>query len=379
VDDDRLVDVIDRIYAVPGGAGSWSHALAAINRLFDGCGANLVLVDRASRQVIGFYEHGIPHDGIADYAAYYVSLDPRLAYAMRSEPGPCVDSAMFDPETVEASEYFQDFYLKHGYRHAIGGSTSPSRKVFAGLLTHLPKHREHPDARALALMARLLPQVQRALQLEQRIAGSIARSPDDRTAVLDRFGDGLLTVDPHLGPLQTNAAADEILAQRDGLTSAHGEIAARSAAATDRLRKAVRDACCLALGDASRSASALCLPREDARPDLEVMVMPLPRSACRVDPVLEALIVAHRPERHALPPRAFLADLFGLTAREADLAVLLGTGRDLPHAAEALGIGYETARTYAKTIYGKIGVSGHAEFAHRLSALGGWRPDPGET
>lgn len=63
---------------------------------------------------------------------------------------------------------------------------------------------------------------------------------------------------------------------------------------------------------------------------------------------------------------AILADLFGLTLREAELALHLAGGETLSGAAARLGITEQTARFYSKRIYAKTGVSGQGNLIRRV-------------
>jgi len=51
-----------------------------------------------------------------------------------------------------------------------------------------------------------------------------------------------------------------------------------------------------------------------------------------------------------------LAAEYGLTARETEMAVLLGRGHTLPHIAHELFISLDTARAHAKNIYRKLSI-----------------------
>lgn len=64
-------------------------------------------------------------------------------------------------------------------------------------------------------------------------------------------------------------------------------------------------------------------------------------------------------------------DLFGLTDREADVACLLAGGLGLPAIAETLGISPDTARTYLKYAFEKIGVGRQAELVALIMRLRG--------
>jgi DNA-binding CsgD family transcriptional regulator len=56
-----------------------------------------------------------------------------------------------------------------------------------------------------------------------------------------------------------------------------------------------------------------------------------------------------------------LAELFGLRPSEARLALALSHGLSITAAAEELGLTVETARTYSKSIYAKLGAGGQAD------------------
>jgi DNA-binding NarL/FixJ family response regulator len=63
-----------------------------------------------------------------------------------------------------------------------------------------------------------------------------------------------------------------------------------------------------------------------------------------------------------------LAQLFNLLPSEARLALALSRGMSITEAAEDLGLTEQTARTYSKTIYAKMGARGQADlvrFIHR--------------
>ncbi|MGQ2995809.1 MAG: helix-turn-helix transcriptional regulator, partial [Variovorax sp.] len=65
---------------------------------------------------------------------------------------------------------------------------------------------------------------------------------------------------------------------------------------------------------------------------------------------------------------ARLVEAYGLTAREAELAVLLGKGEDLAGAAGLMALSAGTARQYLKQIFAKLGVQRQAELVRLLVA-----------
>jgi len=83
------------------------------------------------------------------------------------------------------------------------------------------------------------------------------------------------------------------------------------------------------------------------------------------------LIERDRTPAHALVSALAIARLFGLTERESEVACLRAEGMDFAAIAGILGISPDTARTYLKFAYDKIGVSRQAELAALITRLSG--------
>ena len=77
-----------------------------------------------------------------------------------------------------------------------------------------------------------------------------------------------------------------------------------------------------------------------------------------------------------LPPPLRLREQFGLTAREAEVALLLAEGRADKEIAEALFISPHTARRHTERVLHKMGVSSRAAVAHACIAASSGRRQP---
>ena len=67
-----------------------------------------------------------------------------------------------------------------------------------------------------------------------------------------------------------------------------------------------------------------------------------------------------------LPEAGDLEEDLGLTPREAEVALLLARGKSDKAVARALGISWHTARTHARNLFAKLGISSRAEIALAL-------------
>lgn len=70
------------------------------------------------------------------------------------------------------------------------------------------------------------------------------------------------------------------------------------------------------------------------------------------------------------PPAAVLRDRLGLTAREAEVALLLARGHSNQEVADALTISPHTARHHVQSVLGKLGISSRSAVSHVLLRCG---------
>lgn len=93
-------------------------------------------------------------------------------------------------------------------------------------------------------------------------------------------------------------------------------------------------------------------------PWLDMLLIPARKMTNSETAVPAAIAYIHRDNWHSTDRYAQLIDLFGLSPREARLALGLCRGKSLAETAAELGITAETARSYSKVIYAKTGTRG---------------------
>jgi len=79
-------------------------------------------------------------------------------------------------------------------------------------------------------------------------------------------------------------------------------------------------------------------------------------------------MVVVRPASPPLPDEAELRERYGLSPREAEVALLLARGRSSREISQLLAISPHTARHHAENALGKIGAPGRKAIALRLLA-----------
>lgn len=105
---------------------------------------------------------------------------------------------------------------------------------------------------------------------------------------------------------------------------------------------------------------------EDPWVDMLVLSIAAEPVPARNRPVLT--IYVQGDEQASTNREEHLMALFGLSANEARLALMLSRGRNFNECAEALGLTLESIRTYSKRVYAKTGTRGQADLVRLILA-----------
>ncbi len=120
--------------------------------------------------------------------------------------------------------------------------------------------------------------------------------------------------------------------------------------------------------DASRSSPQAAQVAGSGEVTIGLMMVPVADGRDELGPGSrpERAIYLHEVSRSAPVPERLIAELFGLSRAEARLASLLCTGLTLREAAARMHITENSARTYSKLAFSKLGVSRQAELVRRV-------------
>lgn len=210
-----------------------------------------------------------------------------------------------------------------------------------------------------ALLAALAPHIAVALRgfvLTERSRIRSAASSD----ALNRAGVGWIAFDSTARIIDIDPKLELLLKDLSGSNRLLGErLHVDTPAAGELLLQTAN----LFAGDPEATPRALTLLEE---PRLDALLVPMaqPAEAALAVPVMLAFCrtsPARRGDR-----KAIVADLFGLSLREAELALAVSDGQSIMEAAVAMGLTNETARGYSKRIYAKMGVRGQAEMVRHI-------------
>ncbi|CAB3805713.1 helix-turn-helix transcriptional regulator [Paraburkholderia fynbosensis] len=228
------------------------------------------------------------------------------------------------------------------------------------------------DLRAATVIS---PHVVTALKVWRRIADSEGRASWTYEAIA-RLNLGVVFLNAKMHPVLANPRAEALAAARDGLLLDARKLSAIRPSDAAKLGDAISAVSRFA--DASRSPSESAtaafsarnctIHRAPPRRPLIARVIPigLPYSFSLGIATARTIVFIMEPDRPAVIDTSLLTSAFGLTPREAALAVALVQGSDLQETAKELNIGVGTARSYLKRILSKTDTHRQAELVSVL-------------
>jgi DNA-binding CsgD family transcriptional regulator/PAS domain-containing protein len=297
------------------------------------------------------------------YGEHYIQVDQwGIQGAHLITTGNVVTGQMLCPDRVlEHSEFYSDFLRPLDAFHEFCGVIRKERSV-ASLISSLRSKRAGPfGEEELRLLRALMPHLQRALQLHQRIVG-LRREADSAAEALDRLGMGFLVVDNAGRILALNRLATTILGQDDGLAISRGTLHAARPKEANRLRGLILKAAAAGSGHGFEPGGMMTVPRPSERRAFEVLVTPLrPGVLPPIQRQRTAAIFLIDPENQPEPNDQALIRLFGLTAAEGRLAKSLIQGKSLKQAAEEFCLSRNTVRSQLQAVFEKTGTARQGE------------------
>jgi DNA-binding CsgD family transcriptional regulator len=376
-------ELISLIYEAVTDSSAWQEILRRLQRAFSADAVLLGRHDLASRTGAHLHEIGMDPGLCGRYEAEFAAKNPWMVVARPYQPLAVVAGEDILPNAeLMRTEFYQHYLRPQRLLHRLCGVAARSGPEFWYLTA--ARRRDQPtfgetDRRSLA---RLLPHVERALELTWQFA----RERSARHAlldVLDQLPTAIVVVDSEAYPVMINAAAEAILAMGDGVLVNGKRLQALWPAERARLSQLIAFACAAANGEVSGAGGHLTITRPSGRQPFLVIVSPLPRTyrdrAGRQKRV--AAVIIKDPQvapQASIGSRREIAEVYELTRAEGRLLDLILDGLGLFEAADRLGVSRNAARTHMKRIYAKTGARRQAELIRRLAHLAGhgWAHHP---
>ncbi|WER49065.1 helix-turn-helix transcriptional regulator [Cupriavidus sp. WKF15] len=359
--------LLGQIYQGPMEKVPWGKALELIRRQLRANYVTLILrspaADRAGLMV-NASEHGTTQPGEASYNSYYYSLDPFVG--LPSNRVVTIDEHL-GPAAWCSSELYQQFLHPLGVRFVLGADLRTDDGVECRL--RVSRNMDAPDfsQSEKALCTALLPHLKRAVDLHSRM-DMVESERNVCAGAIDRMLVGMVMIDESGTIIKTNAAADEILAARDGIRIAMGTLEVNYGQENRKFQRLLRQSMAAHRGAAMAGTEAMSVTRPSGKARLGLLIRTVPLSEWSEDNRRRpaCVVFIRDPERKSRASRDMVRQLFDFTPAETELALQLANGLTLDESAEELGISKNTARAHLRAIFSKTGVTRQAKLVRML-------------
>jgi len=355
--DDLLLALTDGVFETP----LWSTFLDALRRRSDADYASLI-----------FRPPGLPSNTVfhlfsGERSPPVIQELYRQSFYQR-DPTPYHE--MIEGRVYRLNELLQlDNPLHEAYRQAVmapsGMNAIRMMRVVetSGVSAWLTVTKRAADFRTSddALLNDLAPHLRSVLRTfvaleRERTNASLAGE------AIQRLNFGWITLDAAGHVLEADAQGNYILATSATLRKdAQGFLKLTS----PKQEREIADIIKTLAHDSNARPHAITLSRD---PWLDMLLVPANRNSASAKSVPAVVAYVHGDSSLSTDRCEQLAQLFSLLPSEARLALALSRGMSITEAAAELGLTEQTARTYSKNIYAKMGARGQADlvrFVHR--------------
>jgi len=363
-------DLVARLYASAGGQGTWEATLAQFADQF-GASALAFHVHDAAFKPVSAKVHGYSKE-FSDqfYASGGFARDPRVARFAKVPPGSVYyDHMLYDVSEMERDPRVRETIDALKVKYQLGTILRLPNQTIGSLALLSTPEEGHASPSAIASFRRLAPHIEQAsaLGLVIEVQALTQRALLDALALK---ADAVIILDGAGVPVFMNEGATQILSADDGLRYRAGAFITRRPPETRKLLRAVGDAIAMSLRSGEKPGGQLLITRPSGKRPYVLRVMPAPQIelflgrqslACVMH--IQDLAKIHVPSRESL------IVVFGLTEREADLAIALMQCTGLESAAADTRMAVNTARNHLQSVFRKTGTGNQAAAVQLLGRL----------
>jgi DNA-binding CsgD family transcriptional regulator/PAS domain-containing protein len=368
-DEAQVNRLVGRIYEAALSPAQWSGVLGELRGALNGAAFQLYTIDSETRDVVQQWDYGLTRRFTDEYHAYYSKLSERNDLLLRN-PGLSViyDRMFFNETEMDRSEMYR-WRAGFGFRYFIGGQLLRTDSTLSMAALQRSRRQGHATRLEIEAFGAFRPHLGRALRIQGRLAALEQESSSVWEAIEDAsFGIVVLTGDRRIW--RCNREAERIMAEGGEIDGRGGKLVARRPIDNSALQRLIAGAIETAHGRGGDGGGSMALAKHTGPRPYAVLVAPVHERASPLSLAAPAVLVLLTDPDHAPEtPAQLLRRVYGLTRKEAQLALALAGGANLADAAERLRIAEGTARRHLAAIFARTGIHRQAELVRLILSL----------
>ena len=368
-EDHAIHQLLAILYAAPLQPELWTRFLSGFARSLGVHAAAMVHHNLTSAAHGVHFSTGIDPRFDQLYVTRYANQDvyrPRLL-RMRHRVGQVLmGDELCSVRQMRDTAFYAELLRPADIRLWLGLTTVHTDTCIESISLYHPWDSHPPDTARINTVRQMAPHINSAFRVRARLAQLEQRNRDLYTAL--NHAEGAIVLINRSGRCSfVNAAARQILDQRDGLIFRDHRLSATDPAQQAEVTELIRRASHRPPRGEHLGGGTMRIHRQQ-RPALHLRIAPFTTSP---EPATDVAAIAFitSPDKGTHLPTVLLQTAYGLTPAEIRLAMLLADGNTLTHAAELLTLKKETVRSQLKSIFLKTNTRRQAELILFLTTL----------
>ncbi|MHB1207139.1 MAG: helix-turn-helix transcriptional regulator [Rhodospirillaceae bacterium] len=356
-------NLLDTIYDAALDSSRWTGFIETLAASASGTYCMFVRHDPIAREGEILTDSGFDPEIVIKYKNYFASINPWLKNVHTQPIGLVIPSEQrFPVSELQRTEFYADF-VRPQKIHSGAGVTllqDGSRFFALSMMFQMGHARQKPAA--ITRMQRLVPHLQRAARINRQLAHSAFRW-QAAEETLNRLAVGVILVTADLSVVFGNRSANAILTKADGI--AVGRSGRLSIADSEGASQLLH----LVTMPHAGTTGALAIRRPSGERPFTMLVAPVLHAASPTELAQAvAMVFIRDPLDRSDVSNEVLSALFDLSPAEARLARTLLEGCGLQHAAEALGISHNTAKSQLKAVFDQLGCTRQSDLVRVVTS-----------
>ncbi len=378
-----MQDIVAGIYEAGLNPSLWADIMPSFSRLLGDAGIAFGVIN-LKRGLMLFPEHNFSPDCLRGVAERYhtPSNNPGVKVAVSTAPLTIAPlESVVSPSELKRMDFYNDLMRPYNFWYGVCANVYRDQDHMVALSSFRSASAGAYNETETAYLASLLPHMYRSVNVFLRLASSDALARAG-AAIINRLPQGIIVVDAAGRAGFVNSAAEAIIAENDGLTIRDGVLRAGRRQEAEQLRRLIAEAAGLSAKDGRsgvQKTGAMQISRLSMRQKLPLVVAPMRFGEVSARDPLAVSITISDPERPPETAADTLGRLYGFTAAEAKLAVLLLRGCSPQTAATELDVSINTVRTHIRHLLLKTETERLTDFVRRVmsgpGAFAAWRQD----
>jgi DNA-binding CsgD family transcriptional regulator/PAS domain-containing protein len=356
IDFAALDEVVGALYEGALESPPWQSAMQLLRGHLNAAHVTLMLRPPSSDNTGIMINTGpITTHGLESYENHFFSLDPFV----RLGEGQVVTAEELIGKQWLDSPIYLEYLRPLGIRHLLGADIYTRDGVECRLRVTRSESEVSFSEADKALVGFVLPHLKRSIQLHTRL-DFLEGERQLFAGTVNRMLLGMVSFAEDGEILETNEEARRILGERDVLWLHDNKLCISNAQESREMHRLIRLALTDAKGnDGASVVQAISVTRPSGRAPLGILIRAVPMGQWSESKRRSAAVMFLRDAESNVPQpsQELVRRLFGLTRKEAALALLLAEGFTLDEAADKMDVRRNTARTHLRSIFCKTGVT----------------------